>query len=95
VRTRLTSARPKTALLAVAGLVAGILTTFTTTSPAGAAVPAGFTDTAVISGLSAPTNAVFAPDGRVFVSEKSGLVKTFDSLTDTTATVTTDLHTQT
>jgi glucose/arabinose dehydrogenase len=95
VRTRLTSARPKTALLAVAGLVAGVLTTFTATTPAGAAVPTGFTDTAVISGLSSPTNAVFAPDGRVFVSEKSGLVKTFDSLADTTATITADLRTQT
>ncbi|MBB4906844.1 PQQ-dependent sugar dehydrogenase [Actinophytocola algeriensis] len=72
-----------------------MLTTFTSTTTAGAAVPAGFTDTAVISGLSAPTNAVFAPDGRVFVSEKSGLVKTFDSITDTTATVTADLRTQT
>ncbi|MFC4854769.1 PQQ-dependent sugar dehydrogenase [Actinophytocola glycyrrhizae] len=72
-----------------------LTTTFTTTGTAGAAVPAGFTDTAVISGLSSPTNAVFAPDGRVFVSEKSGLVKTFDSLADTTATVTADLRTQT
>jgi glucose/arabinose dehydrogenase/PKD repeat protein len=62
---------------------------------AGAAVPTGFTDTAVISGLTSPTNAVFAPDGRVFVSEKSGLVKTFDSLADTTATITADLRTQT
>ncbi len=37
---------------------------------------------------------MFAPDGRVFISEKSGLVKTFDSLADTTATVTADLRTQ-
>jgi glucose/arabinose dehydrogenase len=95
VRTRLTSARPKTALLAIAGLVAGVLTTFTAATTVSAAVPAGFTDTAVISGLTSPTNAVFAPDGRVFVSEKSGLVKTFDSLSDTTATTTADLRTQT
>ena len=95
MRTRLTSARSKTALLATAGLVAGVLTTFMSTTTAGAAVPAGFTDTAAISGLTAPTNAVFAPDGRVFVSEKSGLVKTFDSLADTTATITADLRTQT
>jgi glucose/arabinose dehydrogenase/PKD repeat protein len=61
---------------------------------ASAAVPTGFTDTAVISGLTSPTNAVFAPDGRVFVSEKSGVVKTFDSIADTTATVTVDLRTQ-
>ncbi|MGB3439889.1 MAG: PQQ-dependent sugar dehydrogenase [Actinophytocola sp.] len=75
--------------------MAGVLTALTPTTTAGAAVPAGFTDTAVISGLSSPTNAVFAPDGRVFVSEKSGLVKTFDSITDTTATITADLRTQT
>ncbi|MFL6120625.1 PQQ-dependent sugar dehydrogenase [Actinophytocola sp.] len=62
---------------------------------AAAAVPTGFTDTAVISGLVSPTNAVFAPGGRVFVSEKSGLVKTFDSLADSTATVTADLRAQT
>ena len=64
-------------------------------APVAAALPPGFTDTAAISGLTSPTNAVFAPDGRVFVSEKSGLVKTFDSLSDTTATVTADLRTQT
>ncbi|MFI7674859.1 PQQ-dependent sugar dehydrogenase [Actinophytocola sp. NPDC049390] len=95
MRTRLTSARPKTALVAAAGLLAGVLTTLTSATNAVAAVPTGFTDTAVISGLSSPTNAVFAPDGRVFVSEKSGLVKTFDSLADTTATITADLRTQT
>ncbi len=95
MRTRLTSARPKTALVAAAGLVAGLLTALTPVTNAAAAVPAGFTDTAVISGLTSPTNAVFAPDGRVFVSEKSGLVKTFDSLADTTATITADLRTQT
>ncbi|KFU75199.1 PQQ-dependent sugar dehydrogenase, partial [Amycolatopsis lurida] len=37
----------------------------------------------------------FAPDGRVFVAEKSGLVKAFDSLADPTATVFADLRTQT
>jgi glucose/arabinose dehydrogenase len=88
-------ARSKSALLLAAGLVAGTLTATLAAPTAGAAVPTGFTDTAVISGLSSPTNAVFAPDGRVFVSEKSGLVKTFDSISDTTATVTADLRTQT
>jgi glucose/arabinose dehydrogenase len=77
-----------------AGVVASGLVELTAPTEAAAAVPAGFTDSAVISGLTSPTNAVFAPDGRVFISEKSGLVKTFDSLTDTTATVTADLRQQ-
>jgi glucose/arabinose dehydrogenase len=76
-------------------VVANGLVGFPSTTPAAAAVPTGFTDTAVISGLTSPTNAVFAPDGRVFISEKSGLIKTFDSLSDTTATTTADLRTQT
>jgi len=82
--------------LVAAALAAGALAALPTTATTAAAeVPAGFTDTAVIGGLTSPTNAVFAPDGRVFVSEKSGLVKTFDSLSDPTATITADLRTQT
>ncbi|MFC5286939.1 PQQ-dependent sugar dehydrogenase [Actinokineospora guangxiensis] len=73
--------------------MAGLAVTGST--PAVAAVPADFTDTAVISGLTMPTNAAFAPDGRVFVAEKSGLVKVFDSPSDTTATVFADLRPQT
>lgn len=87
--------RPKTAIAAAAFVAAGVLTALPAATVADAAVPAGFTDTAVISGLTSPTNAVFAPDGRVFVSEKSGLVKPFDSIADTTATITADLRTQT
>ena len=64
-------------------------------APAAAAVPAGFTDTVAIGGLSSPTAAAFAPDGRVFVAEKSGLVKVFDNLADPTATVFADLRTPT
>jgi glucose/arabinose dehydrogenase len=41
----------------------------------------------VFSGLTEPTAVQFAPDGRVFVAEKSGLIKVFDDLTDTTPTV--------
>ena len=36
----------------------------------------------------------FAPDGRVFVAEKSGLIKVFDNLSDTTPTVFADLRTK-
>ena len=55
--------------------------------------PAGFQDTVVFSGLTNPTVVRFAVDGRVFVAEKSGLIKVFDSLTDPTPTVFADLRT--
>ena len=58
-----------------------------------AALPAGFQETTVISGLSAPTVVRFAADGRVFVAEKSGIIKVFDSLADTTPSVFADLRT--
>ena len=57
-------------------------------------VPAGFQEEVVFSGLTQPTAVRFAGDGRVFVVEKSGLVKVFDSLTDPTPTVFADLRTQ-
>ena len=38
-------------------------------------LPAGFTETTVVSGLSAPTAMEFAPDGRLFVLEQGGNVK--------------------
>ncbi|OLF10743.1 PQQ-dependent sugar dehydrogenase [Actinophytocola xanthii] len=76
-------------------LTAGFVTTATvSTTTASAAVPTGFTDTVAIGGLTNPIAAAFAPDGRVFVGEKSGIVKTFDSIADTTATTTVDLRTQ-
>ncbi|MCB1270711.1 MAG: PQQ-dependent sugar dehydrogenase [Microthrixaceae bacterium] len=44
-----------------------------------------------LSGLNQPVNAAFAPDGRVFVAEMPGVIKTFDSIDDPTPTVTADL----
>ena len=35
-------------------------------------LPAGFTETTIVSGLSAPTAMAFAPDGRLFVLEQGG-----------------------
>ncbi|WP_344142048.1 PQQ-dependent sugar dehydrogenase, partial [Polymorphospora rubra] len=70
------------------GLVPG------TAAPAEAAgPPVGFTEQIVLSGLHLPTKVVFAPDGRVFVAQKDGVIKVFDSLSDTTATVVADLRT--
>jgi glucose/arabinose dehydrogenase len=63
------------------------------TSPAvTAAVPTGFSDTLVFGGLTLPTAIAFAPGGKVFVGEKSGIVKVFDSLTDATPTQVVDLR---
>ncbi|MFY1672963.1 PQQ-dependent sugar dehydrogenase [Plantactinospora sp. WMMB334] len=59
-----------------------------------AALPTGFTQQVVFAGLTRPTKLVFAPDGRVFVAEKSGIVKVFDGLADSTPTVVADLRTQ-
>jgi glucose/arabinose dehydrogenase len=56
-------------------------------------LPSGFTDTVAIGGLDEPSVVQFAPDGRVFVAEKSGVVVEFDSLSDPTATIVADLST--
>jgi len=57
-----------------------------------AQTPSGATEEVLFSGLSEPTVVQFASDGRVFVAEKSGLVKVFDNLADTTETVFADLR---
>ena len=48
----------------------------------------------MFSGLTNPTTVRFASDGRVFVAEKSGLIKVFDSLSDPTPDTFADLRTQ-
>ena len=57
------------------------------------ALPSGFQETTVFTGLTNPTAVEFARDGRVFVAEKRGVVKVFDNLSDTTPTVFADLRT--
>ncbi len=54
----------------------------------------GFTESVVLEGLTEPTDVAFAPDGRVFVSEKSGLIKVFSGLNATTPTIAADLRTE-
>ena len=62
--------------------------------PAPAPSP-GFSETALpFTGLASPTALAFSPDGRVFVAEKSGLIKVYDGLGDTTPTVFADLRTE-
>ena len=55
-------------------------------------IPAGFSETIVFQGLTQPTVVRFSPDGRVFVAEKSGLIKVFNGLTDTTPDIFADLR---
>jgi glucose/arabinose dehydrogenase len=57
-------------------------------------LPNGFQDSVVFEGLREPTNFRFAPDGRVFVAEKSGKIEVFDGLSDPTPTLFADLRTQ-
>jgi glucose/arabinose dehydrogenase len=62
------------------------------TAASAATLPAGFQDTAVLSGLDHPTVVRFSPDGRVFVAQKNGVVKVFSSPTATTGTTFADLR---
>ena len=74
-------------ILAAAFLIAA----FGAVMKGAATLPPGFQQTIVFSGLTRPTAVRFAPDGRIFVAEKSGVIKVFDSLTATTPTIFADL----
>ena len=71
--------------------VCGADRTFRTASDS---LPAGFEEVIAFQGLTNPTALRFAADGRVFVAERSGLIKVFDGLDDPTASVFADLRTQ-
>ncbi|MFN8037411.1 MAG: PQQ-dependent sugar dehydrogenase [Acidimicrobiia bacterium] len=85
----------------VATLALGTASAAVVVPAAHAAIPAfadpKFSDTVMIGGAAAPGTldlpiAVrFAPDGRVFVAEQTGVVKEFDSLTDPTPTTVLDI----
>ena len=79
----------------VSGLVLATLLLVASGQPqsAVAALPPGFQESVVFSGLSNPTALRFSPDGRIFVAEKNGRIKVFDNLADTTPTVFADLST--
>ena len=77
------------AILIFAGIILG-----RPGEPAFAApVQSGFEEQLVFSGLNQPSAVRFSPDGRVFVAEKRGVIKVFDSLSDTTPTTFADLRT--
>lgn len=54
-------------------------------------LPSGFQEQAVFQGLTLPTVVRFAADGRIFVAEKSGKIKIFNGLNDTTPDLLIDL----
>ena len=58
-------------------------------------IPAdGFSDSIAIAGLTRPIAVRFASDGSVFVAEKSGLIKRFANLDDTSPVVVADLRSE-
>src|SRR5206468_7508417 len=56
-------------------ILAMTLLLFAGTPAHASTVPAGFSDTPVAGGLSAPTTMEFAPDGRLFVSQQGGALR--------------------
>jgi glucose/arabinose dehydrogenase len=74
--------------LAIFGCLASSAAPARATGP----LPAGFQEKTAISGLSEPTTLQFAADGRVFVGQKSGIIKEFDDLSDTSPTTVADLR---
>ena len=82
-------------VLQAAAVLAAITSVFMRPDAASAqTLPTGFTETIVWSGLTQPIAVRFAPDGRVFVAEKGGVIKVFNGVTDTTPTVFADLSPQ-
>ena len=65
--------------------------TFRTGSPG---LLPGFQETTAFSNLDTPTAVRVAPDGRIFVAEKPGVIKVFDGLGDTTPTTFANLRTK-
>ena len=83
------------AALLTATLAATVLVLLAANSAdAVATLPSGFQEEVALSGLTNPTNVEFSQDGRVFVAEKSGLIKVFDTVSDTTPTTFADLRTK-
>ena len=56
-----------------------------------AALPTGFSDNVVLSGLNTPTNLEFAPDGTILIATKAGQIWSYKSFTDTSPTLVADL----
>ena len=69
--TQLLVRRPRSLLL----LIAVMIVAAAQTPMRAAALPTGFTETLIASGLASPTAMQFAPDGRLFVAEQGGRLR--------------------
>jgi len=72
-------------------LVVALLLALVASAPA-RALPSGFQEDTPLTGLNFPTQVRFAPDGRVFVTEKAGIVKQYSSLSDSSPDTVVDLR---
>ena len=73
---------------------AALLASLAAATAGASTLPAGFGETTVFSGLVHPTAVRFASDGRVFVAEKSGLIKVYANLSAPVPTIFADLRTE-
>jgi hypothetical protein len=80
-------------LVITAAIVVGaaLVTQMRLSSAGASTLPTGFRDSVALSGLVNPTVLQFAPDGRIFVGQKNGVIKVFDSLSDTSPVTFADL----
>ena len=79
--------------LALATSLACLFVLFTS-GAAAVTLPAGFEETTVLPGVGKPQDIAIAPNGRVFVAEKTGFIRTYASVDDTTPTLFADLRAQ-
>ncbi len=80
--------------VAAVALAAALVMLFAPGAARAQVLPERFDEEVVFQGLTQPSAVRFSSDGRVFVAEKSGLIKVFSGLGDPTATVFADLRTQ-
>lgn len=78
----------------VAALLAVAFCAATAATALAANLPPGFREDRFLTDLVAPTSVAFAPDGRIFVSEKSGLIVVYSDLQDDEKTIVANLRKQ-
>jgi len=84
----------RTLLCACLAVAFGLSCAIAESAAAEPALPGGFQNAVAFDDLELPTTFRFSPDGRVFVAEKSGIIKVFAGLGDSTPEVFADLRTQ-
>ncbi len=86
-------ARVRLGALAIV-LVSGVMVVLASRHAVASVLPTGFQEQVVFAGLDQPTNIEFAPDQRIFVTEKKGIIKVFPNLADPVPTIVADLSTE-